>query len=406
LHAFSKPAAHADVFIRLVSGSGATVVDDQGRSYIDALASLWYCQVGHGRRELIDAIATQATKLDAFHTFDRFTNEPADELADRLSRIAPMPEARVFLVSGGSEAVDSALKIARLAHFVAGEPQRTIIISRVPSYHGMTFGGLTVTGLPSNREGFGPLVGDVVNVPYDDLNAVDEVIEREGAGRIAAIIAEPVVGAGGVLPPPDGYLTGLRERADAAGAFLVLDEVITAFGRLGGWFGATRYGVVPDLVTIAKGVTSGYQPVGGVLVGRAVRDRLEADPAFVLRHGHTYGGHPIACAAALANLDVLEQEHLVEAATAGRIAQALQDGLSRTVDGERVLEVRGAGGMWAAQLGPAGPSAVALRDAMLDRGVIARHLGDDVMVVCPPLVITDEELATVVRVFEESLAAA
>jgi adenosylmethionine-8-amino-7-oxononanoate aminotransferase len=267
----------------------------------------------------------------------------------------------------------------------------------------MTFGGLTVTGLPNNQEGFGPLVGGVVSVPYDDLAAVDAVIAREGASRIAAIIAEPVVGAGGVLPPPDGYLQGLRARADAAGAFLVLDEVITAFGRLGRWFGANRYDVVPDLVTIAKGVTSGYQPVGGVLVGRAVRDRLEADPDFLLRHGHTYGGHPIACAAALANLDVLEQDGLVEPATAARIADGLRVPLEALVDGERVLEVRGVGGMWAAHLGPAAPDAVAVRDAMLDRGVIARHLGNDVMVFCPPLVITDDEIATAVGAFAASI---
>jgi adenosylmethionine-8-amino-7-oxononanoate aminotransferase len=405
LHAFSKPAAPASVYLRLVGGDGATIVDDAGRRYVDALASLWYCQAGHGRQEIVDAICTQATKLDAFHTFDRFTNEPADELCDRLSRLAPMPDARVFLVSGGSEAVDSAIKIARLAHYAAGDRERTIVISRVPSYHGTTFGGLAATGIPSNQEGFGPLVGDFVQVPYDDLDAVDAVIAREGAHRIAAVIAEPVVGAGGLLPPPDGYLGGLRERTTAAGAFLILDEVITAFGRLGEWFGAARFGVAPDLVTFAKGVTSGYQPVGGVLVGAAVRERLEADPELVIRHGHTYGGHPIACAAAVANLDVLEQDGLATRANAERIGKRLQAGLEELVDGNLVTEVRGLGGMWAAKFGPAAPVAVEVRDRMLERGVIARHLGTDLMCFCPPLVITDDELDQAVAAFGDSIAA-
>jgi putrescine aminotransferase len=403
LHAFSKPAQPSSVYLRLVGGEGATIVDDAGRRYVDALASLWYCQAGHGRQEIVDAICTQATKLDAFHTFDRFTNEPADELCDRLSRLAPMPDARVFLVSGGSEAVDSAIKIARLAHYAAGERERTVIISRVPSYHGTTFGGLAATGIASNQEGFGPMVGDVVQVPYDDLDAVDAVIASEGRGRIAAIIAEPVVGAGGLLPPPPGYLDGLRQRATDAGAFLILDEVITAFGRLGDWFGAQRYGVQPDLVTFAKGVTSGYQPVGGVLVGGAVRERLEADPDLVLRHGHTYGGHPIACAAAVANLDVLEQEGLATPANAERIGKRLQAGLEELVDGTLVTEVRGAGAMWAAKFGVGAPNAVEVRDRMLDRGVIARHLGTDLMCFCPPLVITDDEIDTAVAAFRDSI---
>ena len=398
LHAFGRPAAPSSEYLTIVEGNGATVTDRDGRVYIDALASLWYCQAGHGQPAIVDAIAAQAARLDAFHTFDRFTNEPADHLAERLAALAPMPDARVFLVNGGSEAVDTAIKLARLAHHLAGEADRTVVISRMPSYHGVTFGALSATGLPLNQAGFGPLLPDVVQVPYDDLDAIDAVATKNGAASIAAIIAEPVVGAGGVLPPPPGYLQGLRDRADRYGAFLILDEVICGFGRLGEWFGAQHYGVVPDLVTFAKGVTSGYQPLGGVLVGSAVRDRLEADPAFVLRHGTTYGGHPIACAAALANLDVLEGDELVARAT--RVGARLRAGLELAVDGERVLEARGDGAVHACVLGP-GLDATTVRNELLDRGVIVRPLGADVIAFCPPLVISDDQIDTVVAAFAE-----
>lgn len=368
--------------------------DDAGRSYVDALASLWYCNVGHGRPELVEAIAKQASALACYHTFDRFTNDPADALAERLSRLAPMPDARVFFTSSGSEAVDTALKLSRIAHFVAGERDRTLVVSRRPSYHGVTVGALSVTGLPANQEGYGPLMGHAVQVDHDDLDALDELLLSHG-DQVAAIIAEPVVGAGGVLPPAPGYLAGLRERCDSYGAFLILDEVICGFGRLGAWWGSTAFGVVPDLVTFAKGVTSGYQPLGGVLVGNSVRERLEADDAFVLRHGNTYSGHPVACAAACANLDILAGENLL--GEAPRIADALATGLGSLVDGEHVTSARGAGGMWAIELGDR-LDAVAVRDRMLDGGVIARPLGAKALAFCPPLVITGDQLERIVEV--------
>jgi adenosylmethionine-8-amino-7-oxononanoate aminotransferase len=401
LHPFARPAAPASSYLSVVRGEGAVVWDADGRSYIDALAGLWYCQVGHGRREIVDAIARQASALATFHTFDRFTNPAADELAQALVDVAPMAGARVFLTTSGSEAVESALKLARLAHHVAGQPERTVVISRVPSYHGVTTGSMALTGLPLNQVGFGPVLGDVVQVPWDSLDAVDAAIAEVGAERVAAIIAEPVVGAGGVLPPPDGYLAGLRERCDRAGAFLILDEVICGFGRLGHWFGGERWGVRPDLATFAKGVSSGYLPVGGVVVGEAVRSRLEADPAFVLRHGHTYSGHPTACAAAVANLAVLRDEDLLS--RADPIGERLSAGLRSLVDGERVVEVRGAGAVWAARLG-AGLDAAAVRDRMLEAGVIPRNLGADVVAFCPPLVIDDDQLDRCVAAFAEAVA--
>jgi putrescine aminotransferase len=388
LHPFARPGAPRSAYLDIVAGHGAEVTDRQGRVYIDALASLWYCNIGHGRAEIAEAVSAQMRRLEVFHTYDRFTNPPADAIADRLAGLAPMPDARVFLTSGGSESVETAVKLARVAQAQAGHPERTVIVSRHPSYHGVTYAALSLTGLPANQEGFGPLLPDVVQVPYDDIDALDALVEGH-EGRIAAVIAEPVVGAGGVYPPPEGYLTALRDRCDRWGAYLILDEVICGFGRLGAWWAAEHFGVRPDLVTFAKGVTSGYLPLGGVLVGAAVRAPLESDPDFVLKHGHTYSGHPLPAVAALANLDIIEEEGLLDRAKG--IGEHLGRGLTDLVDGELVVEARGTMGIWALGLGPE-LNAVALRDALLDFGVIARPVGNAALAFCPPLVITDEQL--------------
>ena len=405
LHPFALPAAGRSTYTTIVRGRGATVTDDEGRVYVDALASLWYCQVGHGRREINEAIVDQLGRVAGFHAFERFTNEPAEALTERLTELAPMPAgtARVFLTSGGSEAVDTALKLARIAHHVAGDERRTLVVSRRPSYHGVTYGAVSATGLPLNQAGFGPFVGDVELIDYDDLDALDKVIASRG-DELAAVIAEPVVGAGGVLPPPAGYFKGLRDRCDATGAFLIVDEVICGFGRLGRWWGSQRYGVQADLVTFAKGVTSGYQPVGGVLVGSAVRDRIEADPDFLLRHGNTYAGHPVACAAAVANIGVIERDGLVDRAE--HVGGRLSNGLRSLVDGDRIVELRGDGAMWAVRLSPdqvGRRPAPAVRDEMMNRGVIARPLGNDVIAFCPPLVIDDGEIDHCVEALSRAL---
>lgn len=400
LHPFARPAATAASFVTIVAGEGATVIDDRGRRYVDGLASLWYCQVGHGRAEIADAVAAQCRRLAGFHTFDRFANQPAEELCARLVALAPMEGTRVFLAGSGSEAVESAIKLARLAHVQSGHPERTLIVSRRPSYHGVTYGAMSATGIPANQEGWGPMLTDVVQVDGDDLDELDALL-ASSSGRLAAIIAEPVVGAAGVFPPAPGYLQGLRQRCDRHGGLLILDEVICGCGRLGSWWGAQRYGVRPDLVSFAKGVTSGYQPVGGVLVGPAVRHALEGDPALVLRHGNTYSGHPAGAAAALVNLDIIAGEGLLE--RAGHIGAALADGLGGLVDGERVAGLRGDGGIWALALGPS-TDAVAVRDAMLARGVIVRPIGTSTVAFCPPLVISDAELDRCVEVAGEAVA--
>ncbi|HUF32693.1 MAG TPA: aminotransferase class III-fold pyridoxal phosphate-dependent enzyme [Acidimicrobiales bacterium] len=398
LHPFAPPAATD--FTTIVRGEGAAVFDREGRRYVDALASLWYCNVGHGRAEVADAVARQARTLAGYHAFDRFTNEPADALCEALAGLAPMAGARVFLTSSGSEAVDSAIKLARLAQGRAGHPERTVVVGRQHSYHGVTFGGLSVQGLPLNQEGFGPLLPEVRQVLWDDLDDLARVLERE-EGRVAAVLAEPVIGAGGVRPSPPGYLEGMRRLCDESGALLVLDEVICGFGRLGAWWGAERDGVEPDLVTFAKGVTSGYQPLGGVLVGRAVRAALESGPAFLLRHGHTYSGHPTACAAALANIEVLRDEGLLD--RAGPIGDRLGGGLEELVRQGVITEVRGTQAIWAAVL-PAEVTAQEVHRAMLDRGVIARPLGTDVIAFCPPLVIDEVDLDRCVGALAESVA--
>jgi adenosylmethionine-8-amino-7-oxononanoate aminotransferase len=391
LHPFARPSK--DDFLPIVRGEGALVFDADGREYVDAMASLWYVAAGHGRAEIADAAAHQMRTLASYSCFDPFTTPVADELCERVAASAtPVDDPRVFLTSSGSEAVDSAIKIARIAQIQAGHPERTKVISRSFAYHGVTYGGLSAQGLPANQAGFGPLLEGFVNLPNHDLEAVARTLAEAG-GTVAAVITEPVQGAGGVRPPAEGYLEGLRRLCDQHGAYLIVDEVICAFGRLGHWFGSERYGIRPDLMTFAKGVTSGYVPLGGVVVGRAVRDALEADPTFWLRHGHTYSGHAAACAAGLANLRILDDEGLLE--RAHHVGRRLADGLRSLLDDGLVAEVRGDVAVWAVALHP-GTDPMAVRDEVLRRGVITRAVGADTLTFCPPLVTTDDQVDRIV----------
>jgi adenosylmethionine-8-amino-7-oxononanoate aminotransferase len=284
------------------------------------------------------------------------------------------------------------MKLARLAHVLAGNPQRTLIISRMRGYHGTNFGGTTAQGLPPNKEGWGPLVPDVVQVPSDDVEALAQLM-AERSDEVAAVITEPIQGAGGVWPPTDGYLESLRRLCDQHGALLIFDEVITGYGRLGTWFGAEYFGVVPDIVTFAKGITSGYQPLGGVIVGGAVRAPLESDPTYVLKTGYTYSGHPTACAAGLANLAIMEREDLL--AEAKRIGARLGGGLRSIADDGLVDHVRGDQGVWAVGMHD-GQDAVKIRDRMLELGVITRAIANHSNTFCPPLVTTDEQVDRII----------
>ena len=399
LHPFAKPT-RTD-FRTLVRGQGSVVYDNHGNQYIDAMASLWYCAVGHGRSDMAEAIARQAGTLAAYSTFDPFTNEPAEELAEKLVAIGPIPKSRIFFTSSGSESVDTAMKLARLAHVQAGHPERTLIISRQRGYHGTTYGGTSAQGIPPNREGFGPLVGDVEQVAADDIEAMATLMAQRG-NTIAAVLVEPLQGAGGVFPPTEGYLESLRRLCDQHGAFLIFDEVISGFGRLGTWFAADHYKVVPDLMTFAKAVTSGYQPLGGVFVGPAVRAPLEADANFFLRTGFTYSGHPTACAAALKNIEILEREDLL--ARAVHIGKRLSSGLQSLADDGLIASVRGDGAVWAASH-HTHRDPMMIRDKMLDLGVITRAIGTDANTFCPPLVTSDAQIDQIVDTLATVLSA-
>ena len=390
LHPFAKPTR--DSFIRIVRGEGALLYTADGREIVDGMASLWYCAIGHGRREMADAIAQQVATLEAYSCFDPFTTGPAEELAEVLRGIGPMPESRVFFTGSGSESVDTVMKLARIAHVQAGQPQRKLIISRVRGYHGTAYGGTSAQGIAPNRENFGPFVDEVVQVPADDIEALAGLMSQRGS-EVAAIIAEPVQGAGGIHPATPEYLAGLRKLCDQHGAYLIFDEVITGFGRLGTWFAADRYGVVPDFVTFAKAVTSGYQPLGGVFLGAAPRAALEADPDFFLRTGFTYSGHTTACAAALTNLQIIRREGLVE--RANHVGARLEAGLQALAADGTIDHARGLGAMWAAGLRP-DQNAMAIRDTMFERGVICRALNADSLLFCPPLVTTDEQIDRIV----------
>lgn len=402
LHPFAMPARPADAFLEIVRGEGCRLWDSDGRSYLDGTASLWYCAAGHGRTEIAEAVQAQMASVEAYHTFGRFTNGPEQQLAAALLELEPIADARVLFTSSGSEAIDSALKLTRAGHRAAGQAGRTIILSRRYGYHGVMIGGTSIGGLPANRASFGPLLPDTYQVAHDSLQAMREAVAYHEAERIAAIVAEPVIGAGGVFPPPEGYLQGLRELCDECGALLIFDEVITGFGRFGSWFASHHYGVSPDLMTFAKAVTSGYLPLGGVVVGPRVRRWLESDDSYLLAHGGTYAGHPTCCAAGLGNLEILRRENLPDrAAAAGRRLAGRLRGLT---DHPGVVEVRGEGLMQAVGLEPAvGAGAVA--EALLARGVIGRALPyANAVAFSPPLIISDEEIDELGNAMSEALS--
>lgn len=396
LHAFSKPTKTE--FISIVRGQDARLWDANGKDYVDGIASLWYCTVGHGRKEIADAVAAQITQLESYNTFDPFTSDVTDALAEKLQSISALPDARLFFCGSGSEAVDSAMKIARVAHVQNGHPERTIIVSRQRGYHGTNYGGTSAQGLPLNKQGFGPLVPDVVQVDGDNIEELASFMNDNGS-RVAAVLMEPLQGAGGVYPPTPGYLESARRLCDQHGAFLIFDEVISGFARMGTWFAAQYYQVTPDLMCFAKGVTSGYQPLGGVFVGARVRAMLEADPNFILRHGYTYSGHASVCAAALANLAIIEREELMS--RADHVGGRLRDGLRALAQDGVIKEVRGDGAVWAAGLHE-DQNCLTIRDRMIELGSIVRAINLDTNAFCPPLVITDAEIDRLLDTFAQA----
>ncbi|NNF53179.1 MAG: aspartate aminotransferase family protein [Acidimicrobiales bacterium] len=395
LQPFSDPAKPHDQFIKVVKAEGTTLWDANGKKYLDGMASLWYCQVGHGRSEMVEAITKQLMATDAYHVFDPFINQPAIDVADAIIARSPYDTGRVFLGCSGSEAIDTAFKLIRLVQRVRGHEDKQIVIRRTRGYHGTNVGGTSAQGIESNRVGWGDLVPHFIEVDPDDVEDAARVFAEHG-DRIAGVITEPIQGAGGVYPPPEGYLEGLRKLCTKHGAILCFDEVIAGFARTGDWFGAQTYGVTPDMFTFAKGVSSGYQPLSGVAIGPEVSAALEGMGAM-LRHGYTYSGHPAACAAGLKNIELIEEWGLIE--RANHIGELFKSGFQSLVDDGAILSYRGVGAIWAAILPY---EAAEVRVRMLDRGVVVRPILDAVAF-CPPLTSTDEEIGQMIDVMADSL---
>jgi putrescine---pyruvate transaminase len=409
-HPFANMGSVREQAVTIVRGEGAVVWDDGGREYVDATGALWFCNVGHGRVELADAAARQMRELASYHTFGPFTNPPAEKLARRVATLAPVEGASVFLTpGGGSDSIDTAGKLARAYWHALGRPEKQTIVSRTLAYHGVNAYGTSLGGIPANAAAFGKLVPDVEQVTWDDAEALADAVDRLGSDRVAAFVCEPVVGAGGVLPPPAGYLERVEEICRAREVLLVVDEVITGFGRLGEWFGSERFRLQPDLVTVAKGLTSGYLPLGAVIAsGRVAEPFWRPGTTEIFRHGYTYSGHAAACAVALANLDLIEAERLIERVR--ELEPALETVLRPLEEHDLVGEVRTIGLLGGVELSVdalAGRADLADRVAeeALRRGVIVRALRGAVLQISPPFVISDDQLATIAAVVGESLDA-
>ncbi|HYH91511.1 MAG TPA: aminotransferase class III-fold pyridoxal phosphate-dependent enzyme, partial [Candidatus Saccharimonadales bacterium] len=313
-HGFADMHTIKDAELVMRSGDGVWLESVDGRRFLDATAALWYCAAGFGRREIADAVADQLTRLPAYSSFGAYTTEPTVLLAERLAALSPIDDSVVFFASGGSDAVDSAAKLVRRYWDVQGRPEKRIIVSREHGYHGMHAWGTALAGIPSNKAGYGgEIIEEVVVVGASDTESLGALFERRGT-EIAAFIGEPVIGAGGVYPPEPSYWAEVQRLCREHDILLIADEVITGFGRTGAWWGSQRYEIKPDLITFAKVVTSGYQPLGGLLVGPRVAAPFweGSDPGPMFVHGYTYSGHAAACAAAMANLDLFEAEGLVE----------------------------------------------------------------------------------------------
>ena len=397
-HPFADMGAVSNAELVIERGEGAYVFDADGNRYLDGTASLWYANLGHGRADITRAVAAQMDRLAAYQTFGDFSNPPANELCARLSALAPMDDAKVFLASGGGDAIDSAAKIARRHWILQGQPERMHLISRTNGYHGTHGFGTAIGGIEANTANWGPLVPQTSAVAFDSLPALEQEILRVGPERVAAFFCEPVIGAGGVFPPPEGYIEGVADLCAEHGILLVIDSVICAFGRLGTWFGVERWPEVrPDMITFAKGVTSGYLPLGGVIVDGAVAAPFFAGPGSpMLRHGATYAGHPTCAAAALAVLDAYESEDLIGRGRA--LEQPLADALAPLADHDAVGEVRAGTGLLAAvalseDALASDPGAVAkLAAGARAAGVLVRPLLRGVAL-SPPLIVDESHLA-------------
>jgi putrescine---pyruvate transaminase len=385
----------------LERGEGVHVWDESGRRYLDATAGLWYCNVGYGRSEIAEAAAAQMRRLPAYSHYGDVSSRPTTDLAERIAAFAPMEDVAVFFTSGGGEAVETAVKLVRRYWGLLGQDEKTTVISRERAYHGLAGYGTSLVGIDAFTVGVGPLAGGTLHVPWNDADALAAAIDDAGAERVAAFFCEPIVGAGGVLLPPPGYLEAARAVCRERDVLFVADEVICGFGRVGEWFASGRFGLDPDLVTFAKGVTSGYLPLGGVIVGGRVREPFWSPGAGVWRHGYTYSGHATATAAAHANLDVMEREALPERARG--LEATLADALEPLASHRLVADVRaGLGVLAAVQLeADALAEDAALTDRVVaaarEHGILTRALTGGGLQISPALTIGDDDLAELVE---------
>ena len=399
----------------LVRAEGMYYQDRDGRKILDAISGLWCVNAGHAREPIVAAIQAQAAELDYAPSF-HFAHPKVITLAARLAALAPSGLENVFFCNSGSEAADSAMKIARGYFAAKGKPERYRFVSRARSYHGVNFGGMSLGGLPNNQKGFGPLVPGTdhrLPLPYDPArdrytkgepeggahyaDALETICAEVGGGGIAAVIVEPMTGSGGVFASPKDYLPRLRQICDRHGILLIFDEVITGFGRLGYGFAAERYGVVPDMICFAKGVTNGAVPMGGVLVKKEIYEAFEpqAEYAIDLFHGYTYTGHPLAAAAGIATLDLYRDEGLFERGRA--LEPKFADAVHGLKGAPHVLDIRSVGLAAAIEMEPI-EGAVgkrgyeALQRAFFDENMVVRISGDTIVLI-PSLIANESEIA-------------
>jgi putrescine aminotransferase len=432
IHPLHHPQDHQHPLL-MVEGRGAMLKDADGREYIDGLAGLWNVNVGHGRTELAQAAAEQMSRLAFASNYVGMSTIPAIRLAQKLVEIAYPSTSGVYFTTGGAESNESAFKTARYYWKVRGKPDKIKIISRVHAYHGVTMAAMSATGMASYHRMFGPLVPNFLQIappyPYrwpggDDpgigaADALEQAIRREGPETVAAFIAEPVMGAGGVIVPPPTYFPRVREICNRHDVLLIADEVITGFGRTGRWFALGHWGIEPDIVSFAKGVTSAYQPLGGILVSQRVHAALLEAPADKkYMHAATYSGHPVCCAVGLRNVEIIEREGLVE--RAGVMGRRLLQGLETLRDLPAVGDVRGLGMMCAVELvedrttrKPAiglGPRVV---QEAISRGLLPRLRGGsadppigDTICLAPPLMTPEDTLDRIVETLRAAIRAA
>jgi adenosylmethionine-8-amino-7-oxononanoate aminotransferase len=431
IHSLHHPMDHAEPLI-FVKGRGAVVTDVQGREYLDGLAGLWNVNVGHGREELAQAAAAQMKELAYYSAYAGSSNIPAITLADRLVRLAYKNMQALFFTCGGAEANEAAFKTARFYWKAKGKPDKVKIIARTNAYHGVTLQAMSATGMAPYWKMFEPRVPGFIHVqaPYAyrfqgakpgetvgqaAARELDEAILREGADTVAAFIAEPIIGGGGVIVPPDDYFPRIREVCTKHQVLFIADEVITGFCRTGRWFALSHWGVEPDMMSFAKGVTSGYLPLGGIMVSREIKDAMDGvPPDSRWMHAYTYSGHPTCCAVALKNLEIMERERLWE--NAARMGTRLWEGLGQTFKGHpHAGDVRGGKGLLAAielvadrttkatfpadqKVGPR------VQAEMLKRGVVTRTRGESIFF-APPLIVTEAQVDRLIAVTRDAVKA-